>query len=57
MITWSHIRRFVGNDDGLEAVEYAVLLGLIVVAVIGVMASIGAWVTNIFATVQNDLGA
>ena len=35
----SSVRRFVTSEDGPTAVEYAVLMGLIVVAIVGSSAS------------------
>ena len=34
------IKRFVKDEQGLETVEYAIILGLIVIAVIGSVAAI-----------------
>ena len=52
----STIKRFVSEDQGLETVEYAIILGLIVVAVIGSVAAIGGWVSGRFQSLQTGLG-
>lgn len=48
-------RSFLFNDDGLETVEYAIILGLIVIGVLGSLAAIGAWVSSKYQAVQNAL--
>ena len=50
------VARFVRDERGLETVEYAIILGLIVVATITVIISIGNWVNLQFSTVNNALG-
>jgi pilus assembly protein Flp/PilA len=42
------VKRFLAEEKGLESVEYAVILGLIVVALIGLVALIGTWVYGRF---------
>ena len=42
------IRRFVKDEKGLETVEYAIILGIIVVTTIGLITQIGGWVNNQF---------
>jgi pilus assembly protein Flp/PilA len=49
------VARFFTDERGLETVEYAIILGLIVVATIGVIISIGNWVNNQFTTVDTAL--
>ena len=51
------IKRFFVDDQGLETVEYAIILGLIVAGTVGVIAAIGIWVNAQFTTVQGELGA
>lgn len=53
----STIKRFVNDEQGLETVEYAIILGLIVVAVIGTVAALGTWVAGRFQAVQTAVGA
>jgi Flp pilus assembly pilin Flp len=49
--------KFINDERGLETVEYAIILGLIVAGTIGIIAAIGTWVNGRFADVQNDLDA
>ena len=55
---WGKIlRRLVQDEQGLEVVEYSILAGLIVAAVIATIAAIGSWVANVFNSVRTALGA
>lgn len=47
-----HFLNFLASEDGPTAVEYAVMLGLIVVAAISTISTIGSTVQAIFS----DLG-
>ena len=40
--------KFIKDEDGLETVEYAIIGGLIVVATIATIVSIGQWVSAKF---------
>jgi pilus assembly protein Flp/PilA len=53
----SKVRRFVVSEDGPTAVEYAVMLGLIVVAIVGVVGSLAKSVSGTFSTVSSSLGS
>ena len=54
---WARIvRKFWSNDQGLETVEYAVIMGLIVGAVIVVLAAVGVWVAGVYTTLQTNVG-
>ena len=46
------IRRFLKNEDGPTAVEYAVMLALILVACITIVQSLGTSVSGTFSTVN-----
>ena len=50
-------RRLWRDDRGLESVEYAILIGLVVVGALAAMAAIGAWVLSVFQDAQAALGA
>ncbi|OBQ68902.1 Flp family type IVb pilin [Mesorhizobium loti] len=39
-------RRFSADDDGAAMVEYTILLGIITIAVIASIITVGAWVTG-----------
>jgi pilus assembly protein Flp/PilA len=47
--------RFLQNERGLETVEYAIIAGLIVVALIALMTAIGTKVKNKFQALNNAL--
>ncbi len=49
-------KRFLASEDGPTAVEYAVMLALIVVVCLGSIASIGRRANTSFTTVGNQLG-
>ena len=49
----SRIRHFLSSEDGPTAVEYAVMLGLIVVAIIGVVTSLASSMSGTFSTVSS----
>jgi pilus assembly protein Flp/PilA len=53
----STIQRFVVSEDGPTAVEYAVMLGLIVVAIVGVVGSLATSVSGTFSSVSSALGS
>jgi pilus assembly protein Flp/PilA len=48
---------FVQNEDGPTAVEYAVMLALIIVVCIGAIQAIGTNANNDFNIVANVLGS
>ena len=50
-------RRLWRNDQGVESVEYAILIGLVVAGALAAMAAIGAWVLAVFQDAQAALGA
>ena len=51
------LKRFIRDERGLETVEYAIILGIIVVATIGFIVSIGGWVRTRFQTLNTSLSA
>lgn len=50
------LSRFLRSEDGPTAVEYAVMLALIVVVCLGAVRSIGSRSNTTFTTVGNQLG-
>ncbi len=52
----SRIRSFLASEDGPTAVEYAVMLALILVACITIVTSLGTQVSGTFSTVNSSLG-
>ena len=51
----SRIRHFLASEDGPTAVEYAVMLALIVVVCVTVIRSLGTSVSGTFSSVQSSL--
>jgi pilus assembly protein Flp/PilA len=50
-------RQFVSNEDGPTAVEYAVMLALILVACISIVTSLGTTVSSTFGGVNSTLSS
>jgi pilus assembly protein Flp/PilA len=53
----SKIRQFVASEDGPTAVEYAVMLALILVACITIVTSLGTSVSGTFSSVNSTLSS
>jgi pilus assembly protein Flp/PilA len=53
----SKVRRFLFSEDGPTAVEYAVLVGLIVVALITVIKNLSSSISGTFSSVSSALGS
>lgn len=53
----NRIRRFLAEDDGPTAVEYAVMLALIITICIGSIQIVGTKTTTSFETFSNSLNA
>ncbi len=51
------IRRFLVSEDGPTAVEYAVMLALIVIVCLAAIGSIGTNAKTTFTNVANSLGS
>ena len=51
------LRNFFKDEKGLETVEYAIIVGLIVAGTISTIAAIGTWVSGRFTGLQTDIGA
>jgi pilus assembly protein Flp/PilA len=49
----SRVARFCGNEDGPTAVEYAVMLALIIVVCITAITTLGLNASSTFTTVGN----
>ena len=50
------VQRFLVSEDGPTAVEYAVMLALIVIVCIGAITSIGTKANTTFTNVAAELG-
>ena len=53
----SRVQRFVTSEDGPTAVEYAVMLALILVACITIVTSLGKSISSTFNTVNTSLAS
>ena len=53
----SKIRQFLVSEDGPTAVEYAVMLALILVACITIVTSLGTSVSGTFSKVNASMGS
>jgi len=51
------IWNFVKDENGLETVEYAIILGLIVVGTVLLITQLGTWVNTQFSNIVTELGA
>ncbi len=51
------VQRFVQSEDGPTAVEYAVMLALILVACITIVTSLGTTVSGTFSKVNSTLSS
>jgi Flp pilus assembly pilin Flp len=49
------VKRFIRDEQGLETVEYAVILGLIVVGTIAAITALRTKVINTFTNTTNTL--
>jgi len=53
----SWTKRFVKSEDGPTAVEYAVMLALILVACITIVTTLGTSVSGTFSTVNGSMSS
>jgi len=53
----SRVRRFLVSEDGPTAVEYAVMLALIIVACVSVVGALGKSISGTFSSVSSTLGS
>ena len=52
-----NLRQFVASEDGPTAVEYAVMLALILVACITIVTNLGTTVSGTFSKVNSTLSS
>jgi pilus assembly protein Flp/PilA len=55
---YEHLRRFVAAEDGPTAVEYAVMLALIIVVCVSAITTVGGNTSQVFSnkTLNNTVG-
>ena len=51
------VRRFLTDERGTETVEWAIMIGLIAVASIGLILGIGLWVQAKFSALHSGLAS
>ena len=51
------IKKFWADEKGLETIEYAIMIALIVAGLIAVVGAIGTWVLGQFEGLQTELTA
>ena len=51
------IKKFANDEEGAALIEYTVLLGVLVVAVIATIGLVGTWVKNNWTTLCTNLSA
>jgi pilus assembly protein Flp/PilA len=50
-----HVLKFIRNDSGATAIEYALIASLIAVAIITAVSTVGGKVSTVFTEVGNSL--
>jgi Flp pilus assembly pilin Flp len=50
------LRKFIGEDDGADLIEYALIAGLLAFGVILAMDGMNTSITNFFTNVSTKLG-
>ena len=50
-----HLLRFIHNESGATAIEYALIASLIAVAIITAVSTVGGKVSTVFTEVGNSL--
>ena len=49
------VRQLVNDEEGAALIEYTVLLGILVVAVIATIVAVGGWVNNKWTALNGQL--
>lgn len=52
---WNLVRKVGQDEDGAALIEYTVLLGILIVAVIATIVFVGGWVSGQWTTLSNTL--
>ena len=56
-IRFDHVRRFLRAEDGPTAVEYAVMLAMIIIVCLAAIKSVGTNAKTTFSNVSSSLGS
>jgi Flp pilus assembly pilin Flp len=54
---YARISSFLSDDSGPNAVEYAVMLDLIVIAIVGIVTNMSTSISGRFSTVSSTVGS
>ncbi len=52
---WNVVRRLGKDEEGASLIEYTVLLGILLIAVIATIGLVGTWINNKWTTLQGQL--
>jgi pilus assembly protein Flp/PilA len=52
---WKNIQQFLRDEEGVTAIEYALIAALIAVVIIGAVTFVGEEVNETFSTIGNAL--
>jgi pilus assembly protein Flp/PilA len=52
---WKLVRQLGKDEEGAALIEYTVLLGILVVAVIAIIVAVGGWVNGKWAALNTQL--
>ena len=52
---WNVVRRLGKDEEGASLIEYTVLLGILLIAVIATIGLVGTWINNKWTLLQGQL--
>jgi pilus assembly protein Flp/PilA len=52
---WNLVKKLGSDEDGAALIEYTVLLGILVIAVIATIGLVGGWINTQWSTLQSSL--
>ena len=52
---WNVVRRLGKDEEGASLIEYTVLLGILLIAVIATIGAVGTWLNGKWHTLQQQL--
>jgi pilus assembly protein Flp/PilA len=53
--TFGNIGRFIGDEQGADLIEYALLAGLISLAAVATLTTVGTSITGLFTKISDKL--
>jgi pilus assembly protein Flp/PilA len=51
----SHVSHFKKDEDGAALIEYTVLLGILLIAVIAIIGAVGTWISHEWTALNTQL--